>query len=647
MTRHPAIQLVAAALATGVLAAAPALGAEPVRFGGYIAAFTDLSEPASVAVGPRGLVYIADSGNDRIVVGTPDGRVVRTFTAGVDGPGPLAGPRGVTVDDAGKRIYVSDTGNDRIVVFTAEGAPIAAWGASGTGPGDLRRPLDLTVAGGLVYVADGGNDRVQVFTTEGEPVASLGVEPGALRIPADVAVSDNGRAFITDSLQHRIAVYDADGTMVRQIGDRGSFPGMVTRPMGIDIQGGRLYVADSENHRVQVFDGNAAAYQWGVPESEPHQGGGRIHEPIDIAIAPDGSFAAVCESLENRVQIFGPATPDDLRREELAGALTAGARTHYGPPVATVDRLVVLMDPGAESISIYDASRPTPILINEFGRPGGDIGLFGSVSGLAARAGAGDALTLVVTDRAMRRLSTWRLAWDPAAELRYIPVMSALAVSIDLAAIDVPGGGASWPVDPAAAAIGTDGSIYIADAANDRVLVLGAEYQAVRTFGSTGAGAGELRDPRALAIVPRHGDSDLLAVADSGNDRIQVFDGGTGAVVYAWGGRGSDIGRFRTPSGIASLGDGTLVISDTHNHRMVRSSVAGDPVAVWGRRGVGAGELYKPRGVAVDSDGNIVVVDHGNHRVVFFEPDGTFIRAMGAPMYVRPTRAAPPDETAP
>ena len=75
--------------------------------------------------------------------------------------------------------------------------------------------------------------------------------------------------------------------------------------------------------------------------------------------------------------------------------------------------------------------------------------------------------------------------------------------------------------------------------------------------------------------------------------------------------------------------DGTLLVADTGNHRIVRFSPSGDVVQVIGQLGNADGQLNLPHDVCVDVDGSILVADTGNNRVVRFSSEGAFISTFG------------------
>lgn len=159
-----------------------------------------LDQPAGLALGAHGTLYIADFGNDRIRVVGPDGTIHALAGTGVqtgsvdgeggdpsddlhdDGPAFAATffkPTGLALDRQGA-LLVADQGNNRIrriardetgtlspasIVTTIVGNGVGAFAGDG---GDARAaslliPTDvLPLSRGRLVVADRGNDRVRI-----------------------------------------------------------------------------------------------------------------------------------------------------------------------------------------------------------------------------------------------------------------------------------------------------------------------------------------------------------------------------------------------------------------------------------------------------------------------------------------------------
>ncbi len=75
-------------------------------------------------------------------------------------------PQSVALDAYGN-VFVADTGNNRIVKLSPEGVLLTTWGERGTAAGQFDQPRWVTVdPRGNVYVADFGNNRIQQLPAE-------------------------------------------------------------------------------------------------------------------------------------------------------------------------------------------------------------------------------------------------------------------------------------------------------------------------------------------------------------------------------------------------------------------------------------------------------------------------------------------------
>ena len=119
--------------------------------------------PQDVAFDSAGNMYVADAGNKRIQLFSPQGKFLQQFGETDMANGELDLPTGICID-SDDTVYVVDCGNHRISVFTHEGKYLTSFGSYGTGPGQFNSPRRITVdENGIIYVSDTGNNRIQIF----------------------------------------------------------------------------------------------------------------------------------------------------------------------------------------------------------------------------------------------------------------------------------------------------------------------------------------------------------------------------------------------------------------------------------------------------------------------------------------------------
>jgi len=113
-----------------------------------------------------------------------------------------------------------------------------------------------------------------------------------------------------------------------------------------------------------------------------------------------------------------------------------------------------------------------------------------------------------------------------------------------------------------------------------------------------------------------------IVVADTDNDRVQVFDS---AGVFLFEFDGSDSSEpFSSPRDIAIDSFGRIIVSDFSNHKVKVFDSAG--AFVFEFDGSNSPEPFvQPFGVAVDDSDNIYVADRGNNKVKVFNSAGGFL----------------------
>jgi phage tail-like protein len=153
------------------------------------------------------------------------------------------------------------------------------------------------------------------------------------------------------------------------------------------------------------------------------------------------------------------------------------------------------------------------------------------------------------------------------------------------------------------------GRLLVADAATHlikQIDLASGRVQTLASIGGQGRGPRALRTPRGVACLR----SGILALSDTGNNRIQIFSPAPHAQLQLW-----DEDRFRWPWGIAADACGVLHIADRGHGRIRR--IRRDGTAL---KDLGKGRLQAPTRIAVSSDGRVAVVDAGTKTVFVFWP---------------------------
>ncbi len=284
--------------------------------GNSLPAADTLCQPGGVAVDPSGNLYIADSGNFRVLeydapfssgqAANLPAHIVfgqsRSFTTRVENKGgvsanSMARPGGLATDQLG-HLYVSDPANCRVLEYdypaSGDTTADAVFGQGGSFTGNtcnfdglcnsagcfatanaLCGPSAVTVdSGGRLFVADSGNNRVLIFDNPGAPAKSadsvigqadfIGVSCGTLCNPEGVASDGAGGLFAADTGQSVVNHYRAPlhtaMTPDIVIGQALCDQAIASDATFCSVAGlafdpaGYLYAADTINNRVLTFD---------------------------------------------------------------------------------------------------------------------------------------------------------------------------------------------------------------------------------------------------------------------------------------------------------------------------------------------------------------------------------------------------------
>jgi len=198
-----------------------------------------MNQPESLAWTPDGILVVADTWNHRVLLFNPTSGAARPLPAPQDG---WYGPRSVAVAPDGT-VAVSDTGHKRVALISfSGGAPtIATIGREGSAPGEFVEPVGLTwLDNQRLLVCDTGNRRLQIVDRTGRPQASVPLPEAWSDFysrPQIVAL-DEDRWLVTDVPAQ--SLWLVEGGRARKV----DLAGDGITPSGLAVSDGTLYVSD-------------------------------------------------------------------------------------------------------------------------------------------------------------------------------------------------------------------------------------------------------------------------------------------------------------------------------------------------------------------------------------------------------------------
>jgi sugar lactone lactonase YvrE len=213
--------------------------------------------PYGIAFDSKGLVYVADQRVGAIFIFDPKTHETQLIRNGFEAH--FGWINGLAIDDD-DRLFVSDGKMHRVLVFNTKHEVENQISSGLVDPVGLA--LDTTNR--FLYVVDTQQDQVLVYDADSlvllRRIGTGGknhflTTPGDFAAPQGIAVDQDGNIFVTDTLNDRVEMFDADGNFVSTFGKNGDGPGNFARPKGIAVDAdGHIWVADEMQDRLQVFN---------------------------------------------------------------------------------------------------------------------------------------------------------------------------------------------------------------------------------------------------------------------------------------------------------------------------------------------------------------------------------------------------------
>jgi DNA-binding beta-propeller fold protein YncE len=212
-----------------------------------------------LAVDDSDRLFVADSQMRRVVVFDPQHEVEGVISEAMVSPG------GMAIDNENRFLYVPDAELDQVLVYDAD-PPYKLLRKMGTGgkdhaltaAGDFARPTNVAVdQDGNLYVSDTLNFRVEIFDAEGNFIRTFGKAgdgPGYFARPKGIAIDGDGHIWVADGVQNRVQVFTPEGELLIWMGEAGSLPGQFNALAGLAIdKNNRVFTSEQYPGRVQMF----------------------------------------------------------------------------------------------------------------------------------------------------------------------------------------------------------------------------------------------------------------------------------------------------------------------------------------------------------------------------------------------------------
>jgi sugar lactone lactonase YvrE len=442
-----------------------------------------------------------------------------------------------------------------------------------------------------------------------------GLAAGKFAQPVDIALDPTGAIWVVESDSNRIQKFDSEGEYLLTRGGTGagSASGQFNWPHGIDCDSvGNVYVADTQNQRFQVF-------------------------------SPAGTFIRSYGSLGVGDTQF--SYPNDVHVDSSGNVYVADSGNCYvkkytydsgGGTYSFVSKIGDFADSGESVFDLGMLSYPRVVELDEATN---HLLVVDNV-GLRMWSGMGAPLTQYLTGGAEPdRLwspkgvaiapsnTVWvataidgsealvKFGYTEAGQLTRELTLSSYFESTDEYFYNIN------DVD-----CDSDGNVYVLE--YDQVIKLSPSGGLLGRWGSYGSADGQFNSAQGLDVY-----GSKVYVADSGNDRVQVFDLDGGFIEKF--GEPADAPalprQFQYISDIAVNGDSIYVL-DKYDYSVKRFAID-SPHGFLDRFGgwdlLAPGSLSSPVSAALDDLGNVYVADDYRNTVEKFNPRGQFRARIG------------------
>ncbi len=307
--------------------------------------------------------------------------------------------------------------------------------------------------------------------------------------------------YVANGLDPRLPIGPLPGsaTPTDSIGSYGSGIGQLYQPAGVVLSATHLFVLDTRNNRICVW--TRPVHTWAHAFGSAGTANGQFASPLGIARHPTENRIAVADTLNHRVQVFTfvPATGVLTHERTIGGPSAGSGNGQFNKPAGVaIDALgrIIVADTANHRVQIFNAAGG---FITKFGTLGSANGQMSQPAGVCVFPNG----TILLADTGNQRVQlfsgsgtfVWSFGSQGTADGQF--------------------------KRPSGVQVGFNNRFYVTDTDNHRVQVFSETRQHLLTFGLYGDLAGEIKFP--LNCMPV-ADSTLAYVADTWNNRVQLFD---------------------------------------------------------------------------------------------------------------------------
>ena len=254
-----------------------------------------------------------------------------------------------------------------VIVKPFQVKPVLCVGKKGSGDGMFKFPYGVAVSDGdEIVVADCHNHRVQVFDSNGTFLRSFGHKgenAGEFIFPVGIAIDKDRNIFVAENENNRIQIFSWEGRHLGSFGGQGSLDSQLLHPRGLSLDStGNVIVADTGNKLIKIF----------TPDGRFVMNiGGQGSFSFPVHCVQCGEYFIVSDTGEHCIKVFNR----EGHFQYKFGKKGEGDGEFNYPRCLSVtqSKHLLVCDEGNHRIQVFELDGN---FIGKFGKEGGKLGEF-------------------------------------------------------------------------------------------------------------------------------------------------------------------------------------------------------------------------------------------------------------------------------